>query len=38
MNLSQNHLIGLSEDGKILDYKEGLFDQFDNDLDILLDF
>jgi predicted ATPase len=35
-NLSENHLIRLSEKGKILDYQEGLFDQFDNDLDILL--
>ncbi len=35
-NLSKNHLIRLSEKGKILDYQEGLFDQFDNDLDELL--
>ncbi|MBE0392843.1 DUF3696 domain-containing protein [Flavobacterium sp. PL002] len=35
-NLSQNHLIELSEKGKIMNYQKGLFDQFDNDLDILL--
>lgn len=35
-NLSKNHLIELSEKGKILNYQKGLFDQFDNDLDVLL--
>jgi predicted ATPase len=35
-NLSINHLIRISDNGKILDYQEGLFDQFDNDLDELL--
>jgi predicted ATPase len=35
-NLSENHLIRISENGKILDYQAGLFDQFDNDLDELL--
>lgn len=35
-NLSVNHLIRISDNGKILDYQEGLFDQFDNDLDELL--
>lgn len=35
-NLSQNHLIELSEKGKIMNYEKGLFDQFDNDLDVLL--
>ncbi|MEO2126846.1 MAG: DUF3696 domain-containing protein [Christiangramia sp.] len=37
-NLSHNHLINISENGKILDYQKGLFDQFDNDLDELLGF
>lgn len=35
-NLSENHLIEISEKGKIMNYHEGLFDQFDNDLDVLL--
>ena len=35
-NLSENHLIRLNDKGKILDYQEGMFDQFDNDLDELL--
>lgn len=35
-NLSENHLIRISDEGKILDYQSGLFDQFDNDLDELL--
>jgi predicted ATPase len=35
-NLSVNNLIKLSDRGKILDYQEGLFDQFDNDIDELL--
>ncbi len=37
-DVSVNHLINLSEKGKILDYQEGLFDQFDNDLNVLLGF
>jgi predicted ATPase len=36
-NLSENILIRISDDGKTLDYQSGLFDQFDNDLDELLD-
>lgn len=37
-NLSQNNLIELSDKGKVINYKEGLFDQFDNDLNVLLGF
>lgn len=37
-NISKNHHINISEMGKIMDYEEGLFDQFDNDLDELIDF
>ncbi|MHA6697209.1 AAA family ATPase [Chryseobacterium sp. A321] len=36
-NISHNHLIKLNNDGRILNLKDGLFDQFDNDLDELLD-
>ena len=36
-NLSSNYKINLSEKGKLLDFENGLFDQFDNDLDELLD-
>lgn len=36
-NISHNHSIKLNEDGRILNLKEDLFDQFDNDLDELLD-
>lgn len=37
-DVSVNHLINLTEKGKVLDYQEGLFDQFDNDLNVLLGF
>ena len=35
-NVSINTEIQFSDNGRILNYKEGLFDQFDNDLDELL--
>jgi predicted ATPase len=35
-NISRNTEIDFSDNGRILNYKEGLFDQFDNDLDELL--
>ena len=35
-NISENTEIQLSEKGRILNYKKGLFDQFDEDLDELL--
>ncbi|MBP1165787.1 putative ATPase [Chryseobacterium sp. PvR013] len=35
-NISTNNAICLNEEGRILDMKKGLFDQFDNDLDELL--
>lgn len=35
-NVSVNTEIQFSDNGRILNYKEGLFDQFDNDLDDLL--
>jgi predicted ATPase len=35
-NISQSTEIQLSEKGRILNYKKGLFDQFDDDLDELL--
>jgi len=35
-NVSINTEIRFSDNGRILNYKEGLFDQFDNDLDELL--
>jgi predicted ATPase len=35
-NISYNTEIQFSDNGRILNYKEGLFDQFDNDLDELL--
>lgn len=35
-NLSVNTLVKLNDEGRILDIKENLFDQFDNDLDELL--
>jgi len=36
-NISESTEIQLSENGRILNYKKGLFDQFDEDLDILLE-
>lgn len=36
-NISHNYSIKLNNDGRILNLKDGLFDQFDNDLDELLD-
>ena len=35
-NISTNKEIKFTDNGRILDYTEGLFDQFDNDLDELL--
>lgn len=35
-NLSNNTFVHLNKEGKILDVRENLFDQFDNDLDELL--
>ncbi len=35
-NTSEGTEINLSDQGRILNYKKGLFDQFDNDLDVLL--
>jgi len=36
-NISENTEIQLSEKGRVLNYKKGLFDQFDEDLDALLE-
>ncbi|MBN2829859.1 MAG: DUF3696 domain-containing protein, partial [Candidatus Cloacimonetes bacterium] len=35
-NTSMHTDINLSESGRVLEYKKGLFDQFDDDLDVLL--
>ena len=35
-NISENVEVNIDEKGKILDIRENLFDQFDNDLDVLL--
>jgi predicted ATPase len=35
-NVTESTEINIAENGRILNYKKGLFDQFDDDLDALL--